>query len=220
MIRWLFKWLLRLLALAVVLGVAALLLLNPILRVVIENRIRAQTGLDAEIGRFHLGLLQPTLEIQDLKIYNPPSFGGAPLLDIPEIHVEYDRAALARHRIHLTLLRLNLAELDIVRNEAGQTNLFSLGLPPPGRALGGANAGAQFRKQTGFDFEAIDVLNVSVGRVRFLDLKNPRDDREQNIGLDNCVVKNVKSPADLTGLALLVALRGGSFFGALLNTNR
>ena len=98
--------------------------LDSILRVVIENRIRAQTGMDAEIGKFTLGLAEPTITIKDFKLFNPPSFGGTPFLNIPEIHVEYDRAALARHEIRVTLLRFNLGELDIVKNEAGQTNLF------------------------------------------------------------------------------------------------
>ena len=129
--KFIFKWLLRLFLLAVVLIVVFFLSLNSILRVVIEHNIRAQTGMDAEIARFKLGLAEPTIEIQNLKIYNPPSFGGTPFLDIPEIHVEYDRTALAKRELHVTLLRFNLGELDIVKNEAGQTNIFSLGLALP-----------------------------------------------------------------------------------------
>jgi len=124
MMKWLFKWLFRLFLLAVVLVVILLLSLNSILRVVIENRIHAQTGMDAEIGKFSLSLVEPTVEIQNLRLFNPPDFGGTPFLNIPEIHVEYDPAALARHEIHLTFVRFNLGELDIVKNEAGQTNPF------------------------------------------------------------------------------------------------
>src|SRR3984957_21163356 len=108
MIKFIFKWLLRLFIGAVVLIVIFFLSLNSILRVVIEHHIRAQTGMDAEIGRFKLGLLEPTIEIQNFKIYNPSNFGGTLFLDIPEIHVEYDRAALAKSELHVTLLRFNL----------------------------------------------------------------------------------------------------------------
>src|SRR5476649_1774132 len=95
-----FKWVLRLFILAVVLLVIFLLSYNSILRVGIEHNIRAQTGMDAEIGKFSLGLVSSTMEIQNQKIYNPPNFGGTPFLDIPEIHVEYDRIALAKKEIH------------------------------------------------------------------------------------------------------------------------
>ena len=212
--KWLFKWLFRLFLLAVALIVILLLSLNSILRVMVEHRIRAQTGMDAEIGKFAAGLVEPTVEIQNLRLYNPPDFGGTPFLNIPEIHVEYDRAALARHKIHVTLMRLNLGELDIVKNEAGQTNIFALGVPLTAKKTGGG--GASFKKQTGYDFKSIDVLNVSVGTVKFIDLKNQQNNRAQTIGLDNLVINNVKSGTDLAGLSVLVALRGGDFFGSLL----
>jgi hypothetical protein len=146
--KWLFKWLFRLFLLAVVLIVILLLSLNSILRVYVEHRIRAQTGMDAEIGKFSVGLTEPTVTIQNFKLYNPPDFGGTPFLDIREIHVEYDRAALARHELHLTLLRFNLGELDIVKNEAGRTNIFSLGVTLPSKKSGGGKSAADFKKQT------------------------------------------------------------------------
>jgi len=218
--KWLFKWLFRLFLLAVVLIVILLLSLNSILRVWVEHRIRARTGMDAEMGRFSLSLTEPTVTIQNLKLYNPPGFGGTPFLDIREIHVEYDRAALARHEIHLTLLRFNLGELDIVKNEAGRTNIFSLGVTWPSKKSGGGNGAANFKKQTGFEFKSIDVLNVSVGTAKFIDLKDQRLNRAQEIGIENCVIKNVKSQADLAGLAVFVALRGGDFFGSLVDLPR
>src|ERR1700721_4797967 len=136
MIKWIFKWLLRLFILAVVLVVIFFLSLNSSLRVLIEHNIRKQTGMDAEIGRFQLGLAEPTITIENLKIYNPPSFGGTPFLVIPEIHVEYDRTALAPRELHFTLVRFNLGELDIVKNAQGQTNIFSLGLALPPQPQG------------------------------------------------------------------------------------
>ena len=213
--KFIFKWLLRLFLLAVVLVVVFFLSLNSILRVVIEHNIRAQTGMDAEIGRFKLGLLEPTIEIQNLKIYNPPSFGGTPFLNIPEIHAEYDRAALAKSELHVTLLRFNLGELDIVENSAGQTNIFSIAALPSVKKSGGK--GKSFTAQTGVEFTGIDVLNVSIGKAQFIDLKDPHNNRSQEIGIENCVMKNVRTSADLGGLILLIALRGGDFFGSLVD---
>jgi hypothetical protein len=213
MIKFIFKWLLRLFILAVVLVVIFLLSLDSILRVVMENRIRAQTGMDAEIGKFTLGLAAPTITIKDFKLFNPPSFGGTPFLDIPEIHVEYDRIALAKHELHATLLRFNLGELVLVKNEAGQTNLFSIAALPSVKKSGGS--GKSLAKETGFEFTGIDVLNVSVGTAKYIDLKDSKNNREQKIGIENCVMKNVKTPTDLAGLVALIALRGGDFFSSL-----
>jgi hypothetical protein len=210
--KFIFKWLVRLLILAVVLIVIFFLSLNSILRVVIEHNIRSQTGMDAEIGRVKLGLTEPTLEIQNLKIFNPPSFGGTPFLDIPEIHVEYDRVALAKKDIHVTLLRFNLGELDIVKNETGQTNIFS---PRISKKSGAAKSALNFKKETGYDFNGIDVLNVSIGTAKYIDLKDQRNNRAQKIDIENCIIKNVKSKNDLAGLAVFIGLRGGDFFNSL-----
>ena len=214
------KWFFGAVLLVVVLAVVFLLSLDTILRVVAVNRIRAQTGMDAEIGTFHLGLLEPVITIKDLKIHNPPAFGGTPFLNIPEIHVEYDRAALAQNRIHLTLMRFNLGELDIVKNEAGQTNLFALGLALPKKgAKGGGQELKEFKQRTGLDFQGIDVLNVSIGAFKYIDLKDQRNNRTQTIGLENVPIRNVKSVADLAGLALPLTLRGGDFFTGVFGSD-
>ena len=145
MIKFIFKWLIRLVILAAVLVVILLLARNAILRVYLEHQIRAQTGLDAEIGSFSVGLAEPTVTIRNFRLYNPPAFAGTPFLDIREIHAEYDPAALARHELHITLMRFNLGELDIVKNQAGQTNIFSLGLATPLKKTGG-KAGADIHQ--------------------------------------------------------------------------
>ncbi len=212
--KWIFKWLVRLVILAVILVVVFFLSLDTILRLVMQNRIRAQTGMDAEIGKFSLGLAEPTITIKDFKLFNPPNFGGTLFIDIPEIHVEYDRAALASRQLHVTLLRFNLGELDIVKNEAGQTNIFAIAALPSVKKPGGGEK--SFAKETGYDFIGIDVLNVSIGTAKYIDLKDRKNDREQKIGIENCVMKKVKSPTDLAGLAVLIALRGGNFFGPLV----
>jgi uncharacterized protein involved in outer membrane biogenesis len=217
--KFIFKWLLRLFILAVVLAIVFFLSLNSILRVVIEHNIRTQTGMDAEIGKFSLGFFGPTVEIKDLKIYNPPSFGGTLFLDIPEIHAEFNRAALLRREIHFTLLRLDLGELDIVKNQAGQTNIFTLGLASPPKISGNGKApSANGFKTT--QFPPVDVLNVSIGTAKFIDLKDQRNNREQDIGIEDCVIPNVKSPADLAGLAVFIELRSNGFFDSLLDRKK
>ncbi len=218
--KWIFKWLLRLFLAAVALAVIGVIVLllsyNSILRVIIEHNIRAQTGMDAEIGSLNVALTSPTVEIQNLKIHNSPDFGGTPFLDIPEIHVEYDRDALGRREIHLKLLRFNLGELDIVKNQAGLTNIFLPNLKSSApKSSGGGNPLADFKKQSGFDFTGIDMLNVSIGKVKYVDLQDQRNNREQDIGIENCVIPNVKSRVDIAGLEVLIYLRSGDFFTSL-----
>ncbi|MES1180621.1 MAG: hypothetical protein ABUL66_02025, partial [Verrucomicrobiota bacterium] len=97
---------------------------------------------------------------------------------------------------------------------------FALGVALPTKETkGGGKELEEFKRRTGLDFQGIDVLNVSVGSAKFIDLKNPANDREQKIGIDNLVMKDVKTPADLAGLAVLVALRSGDFFTGVLGSD-
>ena len=218
-----FKWLIGLFLAAVLLAVVGVIVFlmcyNSILRAAIERQIHAQTGMDVEIGSLNVALISPAVEIQNLKIRNPPAFGGTPFLDIPEIHVEYDRAALARREIHLTLLRFNLGELDIVKNQAGQTNIFLPGIKLPAQKSGGSPL-ANFKKQSGYDFTGVDQLNVSIGKVKYIDLNDQQNNREQIIGIDELVIPRVKSLADLTGLAADIALRSNGFFDSLVGQKK
>jgi hypothetical protein len=75
----------------------------------------------------------------------------------------------------------------------------------------------EFKKQTGYEFKGIDVLNVSVGTAKYIDLKNPQNNRTQKIDIENCVMKNVKSTDDLVGLMAFVALRGSDVFSVLVD---
>ena len=222
--KWIFKWLIRLFIAAVVGAVVAVIALlltyNSILRVALEHQIRAQTGMDAEIGSLKVGLVSPTVEIQNFRIHNAPNYGGTPFLDIREIHVEYDRAALARREIHVKLLRFNLGELDIVKNQAGRTNIFIPGPRLPAGKSRGTNAQADFKKQSGYNFTGIDMLNVTIGTVKFIDLQNPQNNREQDIGIDDLIIPNVKTPVDLAGLGADIALHSNGFFDSMVGQQK
>jgi uncharacterized protein involved in outer membrane biogenesis len=196
----LIKWLFILLLLAVGLIVGLLLSKDAILKAAIEEQIRAQTGMDAHIGRLSVGLLSPVVTIENLTINNTPEFGGTPFLDIRELHLEYDRDALAQRKLRIKLLRLNLEELTVVRNPNGTTNLSALNTPAPTRPTKLAGE---------VEFHGVDVLNLSLGKIQLIDLKEPRNNRIRNVNLQNQIFHNVRTPGDLYGVLVLLWMRSG-----------
>jgi hypothetical protein len=178
---------------------------------VAEKEIRDLYGLEAEIGDLSLGVSEPKLTFNNFKLYNTTEFGGTPLLDIPEMHVEYDRSALWHHQVHITFLRLNVNELDVVKNGAGVTNIFSMAnLFTEEKPRGG---GEQFAPLDGRSLTAIDTLNISIATVKFIDLKDQKHNHTLNLHLQNLVLSNVKSPADLAGLESQIWAMGGYLVG-------
>ena len=141
-------------------------------------------------------------------------FGGTLFLDVPELHIEYDRAALRRHEIHITFMRVNLRELDVVKNANGATNLPSFVNKMAPKISGGGRTIAPIK---GYKFTGIDLLNLSIGKVRFVDLKDQRLNRMVAIGLQNQIYTNVVSSADLPGLSERLWYRGGYLVGLPVN---
>jgi hypothetical protein len=191
--RFMVRWLFRLTLLGIVLGVATILLKDTVLKSLTEHRMRQETGLEVRIGRMETGLFDATLTLQDLKIFNPPEFGGGPMIYMPEIHLEWDAQALARQNLHLSLARIHLAELTVVRNKEGRSNLDLLAHKVPAIT----NLSNQPSVLNGWTFTGVDVLNLTIERLRVVDLNNPAKPYETNLGLNHEILRNVRSLADV-----------------------
>jgi uncharacterized protein involved in outer membrane biogenesis len=211
MIKWLFKWILRTI---LFLGIVAFLLIafkDSIYSAITVHRIRARTGMDVQIGQFSSSLFSPTVTIRNLKLYNTAEFGGTLFLDVPELHVEVNPLSLAERKLRLSLVRFQLAELAIVRNESGQTNIVSL-LNRAEHEAAKHEKGALEHLLGDLEFAGIDVLNLSLGKARFIDLKNASNNRETRVDLENQIFKNVNSEADVYGMLVVLWLRSGGKF--------
>jgi hypothetical protein len=218
MIKWFFRWLFRLLILLVVLAVAALLLLDTIAREITEYRIHQKTGLEVKIGHMRVGLLEPRLTIENLVIYNTAEFGGSPLLDAPELHVECDRNPFFHPGYRFKLVRINLARLNIVEDAQGRRNLDVFGkrlqksdvLPLlPLLTLASKDKTARTN-----GFPRIDTLNLSLGRATYLSMKNPGKVNELTLDVRNQVYTDVKSSAQMQTILLVILLNHQNILGA------
>lgn len=179
------KWLFLLLAVVVALGVAFLFSKDAIAKTAVEQQLRAQTGLDVKIGKMSVRLLAPVATIENLTLANPADFGGVPFLHIREMRVEFDREALAHRELKLTLLTLHIAELAVVRNDRGETNIVNLAAAPKPAKTSGM-----------IDFKGIEVANFSITKVSFLDLKNQKNNRQFTWNVQNQVFRNLNSSGD------------------------
>jgi uncharacterized protein involved in outer membrane biogenesis len=204
LIKRLFKWLLYLFIIVVVLIVAAVLLLDTIVKQVVQSRLRSETGMEVKIGKMDIGLATPTIAVEDLKIYNPPEFGGSLFLSLPEIYVDYDRAAIRAGKLHLNLVRINLAEIDVVQDNKGRVNLQSVG------AKSQAVEEEVKKRSSSFTFTGLDTLNVTFQKMRRWSLDSPARVEEVNFGISNEVFTNLKTEADLQRMAAMLAARSSA----------
>ena len=99
---------------------------NLIAQAVIENGVRILTGLPLKMGRFDFSLLKTNVGIWDLKLYNPAGYPDKVMVQVPEIYIDYDLAALLRGAAHFEEIRIHLKEFVVIKNDKGELNLNSL----------------------------------------------------------------------------------------------
>jgi uncharacterized protein involved in outer membrane biogenesis len=203
-IKRLFRWALYLFIVLVVLFVAGILLLDTIAREIAQSRIRSETGMEVKIGKLSIGLLSPTITIENFKMYNTADFGGSQCIDVPELHVEYDLQAARSGKLHMRLVRFNMAEVDVLRDKKGHTNFDQL---QKKRSLAGTPGKPGASSSPAFQFAGIDTLNLTLGTAHIGSLDLPHNNRVINLGIKDQVFHNIKSQNDLMGVAALVSMR-------------
>jgi hypothetical protein len=194
------RWAFRLLILLVVLLVAAVLLLDTVAREVFEYKLEQRTGLEVKVDSVKVGILNPRLTIEGLVVYNRPEFGGSPMIDLPELHAEYDRGALWSHKLHLYLLRVNLREISIIESSNGVLNLTSAQKHIRGT---GGGEGSSNHSDDDYKLEPIGTLNLTLGTGIFKSYRNPQFDKILTPHMTNEVYLKVNSFNNLLELVLL-----------------
>ena len=191
----LLRWAAGITAALLVLIVALLFSRNWILKQVAIRSVAENTGLRAEIGSIHSGLRSPFLHLQQVRLFNTPEFGGGLLLDAPEFYARFDSAVATAGRLHFTEMRVNIAELTVIRDAQGRINLDHLEKEYRKRD-------AERRRRRGKDtnemeFAGIDRLDVTIGRILYLDQEKPKRNATLRIGLTNEVTTTIKTEDDL-----------------------
>lgn len=201
MIKFIFRWAFRFLILAIVLVVALILLKDQILRSVTETQIRKSTGMDVKIGALHVSLTEPRFNLENFVLYNTAEFGGGTFVDIPDLHLEFYPDA-SKRELRFKLVRMNVRELNIVESLQGHTNIGNIA-----GALGAFEAG-RTNSRTAV-FKGIDTLNLSIGKVRYINMRMPKRNQEISLGLQNEIVQNVRTWDDMAGILFKLLLRAG-----------
>jgi hypothetical protein len=198
------RWLLYLFIIVVVLAVAGVLLLDTVAKELLQSRLRAETGMDVRIGKLDISLLTPTVAMENLRLYSAPEFGGSPLLEVPDLFLEYDKEALQNGKLRFRLVRLTVTEADLIQNRQGVSNIQVI------KVKGKAAAVAWQNRPKPIVFAGIDTLNLSFQKLRVSSLAEPGRAREVYFNLTNQVFTNINSTSDLTGIAVVLEGRAAA----------
>jgi len=180
-----FRWLAGILIGLIVLLLVALLLKDAAIRSFAERRILSRTGLTVSIGSLKIGLMSATVAMTDFKAFNPPGFGNATLLDVPDAECILDTRQARTNRLHFNELKLRLGEFNLIKNKDGLLNLESVRATILRHAFRNPN----FK----FTFGGIDRLEVGLERVNYIDQQHPTNNVRLELAAQSGVVTNLQT---------------------------
>ncbi|MFH1776446.1 MAG: AsmA family protein [Candidatus Omnitrophota bacterium] len=197
------KRLLTLVVLVSILAAAIGFTKNIIAKTAITQGVKVITGLKLDINRMNVGVINSLIDITDVKLFNPPEFKDALMIDMPEIYVEYDLGAFLNKKVHLKEVRLNLKEFMVVKNEQGQLNIDSLRAVQTAKAKKAAPKKEVKKEKPQIQ---IDVLLLKVGKVVYKDYaRGAPKVMEFNVNIDQRY-ENITDPEVLGQLIIAKAL--------------
>lgn len=185
--------------LLVVVTIGVVLSLDSILTRAVRLSLERTLGVGVRLDRVELGLRDGSYRIHNLVLSNPPGFGPGPMLSLPELYVRADLSAATSNVFRLSEVRLHLAELRVIRDQKGRTNV-------PG--LDGQGPEKMTRDLLrGMEFGGIDRLQLTLGRVGMIDESDPRRSVQWDLAITNYTLTNVTHWSAFLPLALELALR-------------
>ncbi len=201
--RKLFKWTFRLILLVLALVAVVVLFRNPILRMLAERQVREATGMETIVGRVRIDLRAPVVRLENVRLISPAEFGGGLFLDLPDVRLEYDSVALLFRRIRLRRVAFRLDEIRLVRTTQGRTNLEAV------RERLAQGRLASWLSHWDCQYDGTDFVGFSVGRLKYLDAREPEKSEEIYVGVQDVTLKRLRSAEEILGaLARLAQSRG------------
>ncbi len=185
---------------------------NQIAKASVVGAARALTGLNLTIGRLDVGIMNQRLVVADLRLGNPASFKDPIMVDLHELYVNYDLAAMMQKRVHLRELRIDLREFYIIKNTDGTLNLDALKPAEDKDKKPAASKGGQLPVQ-------IDTLHLRLGKIVYKDYSAGGSPSTQEfvLNLDE-TYQNVTDPKSIVPLIIGKVLMNTTI-GQLANIN-
>jgi len=155
------------------------------IKAAVESGAQFATGLRLQISSIKTDIRANSIDIRGLRLLNPAGFEEPVMLDMPEIFVQSDIAALfLKGRLHIPEIRVHLKEFNVVKDSMGRLNLDALKSLQKIQKPKEAEAKKPAEKARPFPL-IVDALALKAETVSFKDFtKSPPSSQNFKIGLD------------------------------------
>ena len=181
---------------------------NSLARFALLKGVKSGLDLDMSIKKIDVGILKTYVNIEDMKICNPPGFNEKIMADLPQVYVNYQPGAFFAGQVHLNKLRLELKEFVVEKNQQGNLNVNSIKGLKNKKIENQQRLPANVAAKSNLKIK-IDSLELKIGTVVYKDYtQTPAAISTYQIGID----EKYENITDVNVLVKLIVAR------ALVNT--
>jgi len=168
----------------------------------LEGGISKAAHVPVHIGSTHVGLLSSSINLKNIRVYNPKGFPERRMLDAPQLFIHFDLPAFFKSKVHFKQVRINLKELIVIKNRDGRLNVDAA---KPTETERNKKEKAKPGKAPEFQ---IDELHLTIGRVVYKDYSAgpPPQVQTFEIGIQDRVFTNINDPTAVVSLVMFEAL--------------
>lgn len=191
-----FRFLRRLLVVLVLLGVAVVLGRNMIGNWMGAAVFRKATGFPTFISALDIKLTRPEIVMRDVAIRNPlDAFREPRAVEINRLEATYAPWSVLRGTPHFRRVVMEISEVVVVKNAAGETNLKRFERNTDSKKTDGTSGHSE-------KFQ-IDELVVSLGNVLYLDeSRGSTQPKVYAVNAHKQVYRNVKNSKDIQKIVM------------------
>jgi len=215
------KKLMKILIIGVVFLFGIVLLKDQIIKNAITTVGSSVVGAPLKIRKFSLGLLSQKISIKGMQLFNPKGFPEEILIDIEEITVAYDLAALMKKQVRLPLVVVNLKEMVIVKDKEGKLNVDALKVSESKEKDEEKKEENKKEKMEMWPFH-IEQLKLNVGKVIYKDFSKGDQPviKVYDVGFKDKEFEDIRSVEKLATTIMVsamgsTAIQGAKIYGAM-----
>lgn len=210
------------LIITIVVAVLALgLLKNVIAKIAVQIGAKAVLGVESNIKKFSIGILNQEIDIREFTLSNPQGFEDKILIDLPQATVKYDLLGLLTGKLHCELVVLNLKEVVVIKNKEGLMNTDELKFAKDQKvqAAGTKEEKKVEKKEKSKEMPMqLDKVVLTIGKVIYKDYSKGREPEIKvfDVGIKDKEYTDITSAQELASLIFAASLKGTAIKSAAL----
>jgi hypothetical protein len=179
---------------------------NTIAQTVLTTTLSNVAHVPVKIGSTRVSFMSASIEVKNLRVYNPAGFPDKLMLDVPQVFIEFDPPALSKGQAHFKTVKLDLKELQVIRDKSGRLNVDVV--KPTKTETSKAQSEAKATSGGKAPKLHIDLMLLSIGRVVYKDYTGGGEPAIQtfDINIENREYRDIQDPTAVVSVIMFEAL--------------